>query len=89
MSTIGASNGNNPYAQVQAQTLWKRGQQSSAAQGDAASQSFAPASAQSTNAPASPQPPAPSTKTSASVGTFPRYEPQTLQTLLALQAAKG
>jgi anaerobic magnesium-protoporphyrin IX monomethyl ester cyclase len=50
VSTIGASSSNNPYAQVQA--LWKRGQQSSAAQGDAASQSFAPTSSQSTNTPA-------------------------------------
>ena len=89
MSTIGASSGSNPYAQVQAQTLLKRGQQSSATQGDAASQSFAPTSAQSANATASPQPTAPTTKTSASAGTFPRYEPLTLQTLLALQTVKG
>jgi anaerobic magnesium-protoporphyrin IX monomethyl ester cyclase len=50
MSTIGASNSNDPHAQVQARR--KRGQQSSAAQGDAASQSFAPTSSQSTNTPA-------------------------------------
>jgi anaerobic magnesium-protoporphyrin IX monomethyl ester cyclase len=51
MSTIGASSSNDPHAQDQ--ELWKRGQRSSAAQGDAASQSFAPTSSQSTNTPAS------------------------------------
>ena len=51
VSTIGASSSNDPYAQAQA--LRKRGQQSSAAQGDAASQSFASTSSQSTNTPAS------------------------------------
>jgi anaerobic magnesium-protoporphyrin IX monomethyl ester cyclase len=51
MSMIGASSSNDPHAQVQARR--KRGQQSSAAQGDAASQSFAPTSSQSTNASAS------------------------------------
>jgi anaerobic magnesium-protoporphyrin IX monomethyl ester cyclase len=50
MSTIGASDSNDPHAQVQA--LRKRGRQSSDAQGDAASQSFAPTSSQSTNTPA-------------------------------------
>jgi anaerobic magnesium-protoporphyrin IX monomethyl ester cyclase len=51
MSTIGPSSSNASYAQVQA--LRKRGQQSSATQGDAASKSFAPTSSRSTNAPAS------------------------------------
>ena len=51
MSTIGASSGNNPRAKVR--TLRKPGQQRSGAQGDAASQSVAPTSSQSTNTPAS------------------------------------
>ena len=53
MSTVGASNSNNPYAQLQA--LWQRGQsQSSAAQGDAPSQSFALTSSQKTSVPSAP-----------------------------------
>ena len=87
MSTIGASNSNNPYAQLQA--LWKRGQsQSSAAQGDAPSQSFAATGPQNTNTSSSPATaPASAKTTSTSAGTFPRFEPQTLQTLLAVQAS--
>jgi anaerobic magnesium-protoporphyrin IX monomethyl ester cyclase len=50
-SRIGASSSDDPYAQIQA--LGKREQRSSAAQGDAASQVFAPTSSQSTNTPAS------------------------------------
>ena len=50
MSTIGASSSDDPHAGSGAA---ERGQQSSAAQGDAASQSFAPTSSQSTNTPAS------------------------------------
>ncbi len=89
MSTVGASNSNNPYAQLQA--LWKRGQsQSSAAEGDAPSQSFAPTSSQSTNVPAAATAASsPGAKTPTSAGTFPRFEPQTLQTLLALQASNN
>jgi hypothetical protein len=88
MSTVGASNSNNPYAQLQA--LWKRGQsQSSAAEGDAPSQSFAPTSSQSTNLPAAATAASPGAKTPTSAGTFPRFEPQTLQTLLALQASNN
>jgi anaerobic magnesium-protoporphyrin IX monomethyl ester cyclase len=48
--TVGASSSNDPDAQVQA--LRERGQQSSAAQGDATSQLFAPTGSQSTNTPA-------------------------------------
>lgn len=51
MSTIGASSSENPTVQVQA--LRQPGQQGSAAQGDAASQSFAPISSQAANTPAS------------------------------------
>ncbi len=89
MSTIGASNGNSPYVQVQ--TLWKRGQpQSSAAQGDAPSQSFAATGPQNANTSSSTTAAPPSAKTtSTSVGTFPRFEPQTLQTLLAAQASSN
>jgi hypothetical protein len=87
MSTIGASSSNNPYANIQ--MLWKRGQaqsQSGAAQGDAPSQTFgATTSPQAANAPASPTAAPPSGKTSTSGGTFPRFEPQTLQALLAVQ----
>ncbi len=87
MSTVGASNGNNPY--VQAQTLWKRGQsQSTAARGDAPSQSFATTGPQNSNTSSATAATPPSVKTtSTSAGTFPRFEPQTLQTLLAVQAA--
>jgi hypothetical protein len=85
MSTIGASS-NNPYANIQA--LWQRGKaQRSAAQGDAPSQTFATTGPQATNAP-SPAPAAASGgAASASGGTFPRFEPQTLQALLALQTS--
>jgi anaerobic magnesium-protoporphyrin IX monomethyl ester cyclase len=48
---IGVASGNDPRAQVQ--TLRKREQPSSAAGGDAASQTLAPARSQSTNTPAS------------------------------------
>jgi hypothetical protein len=84
MSTVGASSGNNPYANVQA--LLKRGQaQSSAAQGDAPSQTFTATSPQSTSAPTS-TPAAPAGgKASTSGGAFPRFEPMTLQALLAVQ----
>lgn len=87
MSTIGASSSNNPYAQVQA--LWQKGQsQSSAAQGDAPSKSFALTSAQKTSVPSPAVAAAPSgAKPATSSGTFPRFEPQTLQTLIALQAS--
>jgi hypothetical protein len=85
MSTVGASG--NSFVQVQA--VWKRGQpqSSGAAQGDAPSQSFAPTSTQAANTSSSP-PPQPGAKAATSVGTFPRFEPQTLQTLLALQSVK-
>jgi hypothetical protein len=94
MSTVGASN-NNPYAYIQAQ--WQRGKtQSSAAQGstsqqgDAPSQTFTATSTQGTSAPAStPAAPASTTTSGSGGGTFPRYEPQTLQTLLALQSTGG
>jgi hypothetical protein len=87
MSTVGASNGNTPFVQVQ--TLWKRGQsQSSAAQGDAPSQSFAATGPQNSNTSSAATAAPPSVKTtSTSAGTFPRFEPQTLQTLLAVQAS--
>ena len=89
MSTVGASNGNNPF--VQLQTLWKRGQsQSSAAQGDAPSQSFAATGPQNANTSSSTTAAPANVKTTyTSVGTFPRFEPQTLQTLLAAQAANN
>ena len=89
MSTVGASNSNNPFAQLQ--LLWKRGQsQSSAAQGDAASQSSATTGAQNTNTTSSTAAAVPSVKTTpTSAGTFPRFEPQTMQTLLALQASNN
>ena len=48
-STIGASSSDDPHAQTNAPS--RRGQQSSAAQGDAASQLFAPTSSRSTNTP--------------------------------------
>jgi len=51
VSTIVASSSDDPYARGQA--LRRRGQQGSAPQGDAASQSLAPTSSQSTNTPAS------------------------------------
>jgi hypothetical protein len=51
MSTIGASGSND--LDVQVRVLGKPGQQSGAAQSDAASQLFAPTSAQGTNTPAS------------------------------------
>jgi hypothetical protein len=86
MSTVGASNSNNPYAQLQA--LWQRGQsQSSTAQGDAPSQSFAPTSSQKTNVSSPPPAASSSAKPTTSAGTFPRFEPQTLQMLIALQAS--
>ncbi len=89
MSTVGASNSNSPYAQLQ--TLWKRGQsQSSAAQGDAPSQSFAATRSPSTNLPAAAAAASSGAKApTTSAGTFPRFEPQTLQTLLALQASNN
>ncbi len=86
MSTVGASNSNNPYAQLQA--LWQRGQsQSTAAQGDAPSQSFALTSSQKTSVPSAPAAASSSATPATSAGTFPRFEPQTLQTLIALQAS--
>jgi hypothetical protein len=86
MSTVGPSTSNSPYAQVQA--LWKKGQsQGSAASGDAPSQTFSATSTQGAGAPASTAAGASSGKTSTSGGTFPRFEPQTLQTLLALQTS--
>jgi hypothetical protein len=86
MSTIGASNSNTPHAQLQA--LWQQGQsQSSAAQGDAPSQSFAPTSSQKTNVLSPPSAASSSAKPATSAGTFPRFEPQTFQTLIALQAS--
>jgi hypothetical protein len=94
MSTIGAPSSNGPSANLQAQ--WKRGQTAgSAAQGDAPSQSFTEAPSPSFSA-AGPQaagvPSAPAAgsaggKASTSGGTFPRFEPQTLQVLLALQTS--
>jgi hypothetical protein len=84
MSTIGASSGNNPYANVQA--LWKRGQaQSSAAQGDAPSQTFTATGPQSTTLPSSTTAAPTGGKASTSGGAFPRFEPMTLQALLAVQ----
>jgi hypothetical protein len=84
MSTIGASNSNNPYVAVQAQ--WQRGKtQSSAAQGDAPSQSFTVTGPQGTSTPSSTTAAPSGGATSTSGGTFPRFEPQTLQALLALQ----
>jgi hypothetical protein len=84
MSTVGASSNN--FTQLQA--VFKRGQaqNSGAAQGDAPSQSFAPTGQQTTNTQSSPPPPQPGAKAATSSGTFPRFEPQTLQTLLALQS---
>jgi hypothetical protein len=85
MSSIGASN-NNPNAYIQA--MLQRGKPpSSAAQGDAPSQTFTAVSPQSTSAPAPAAAASPSAAKSGSGGTFPKFEPQTLQTLLALQAA--
>jgi hypothetical protein len=85
MSTVSASSNNLPQLQV-----WKRGQTQSggAAQGDAPSQSFAPTSQQTTNTPSSLPAPQAGAKAATSAGTFPRFEPQTLQTLLALQQVK-
>jgi len=84
MSTVNASNSNNPYASVQA--LWQRGQsQSSAAQGDAPSQPFTVTSQSGANAPSSTAAASSGGAASASGGTFPRFEPQTLEALLALQ----
>jgi hypothetical protein len=87
MSTVGASN-SNPYANVQ--VLWQRGKaQSSAAQGDGASQAFATTGPQATSAASSPAIAASSGTASASGGKFPRFEPQTLQALLAAQTTSG
>jgi hypothetical protein len=84
MSTVNASNSNNPYASVQA--LWQRGQaQSGAAQGDAPSQLFTISSPRATSAPPSTTAARPNGAPLTSGGTFPRFEPQTLQALLALQ----
>ncbi len=87
MSTVSPSNSNNLYIQLQAP--WKRGQsQSSAAQGDAPSQSLAATGPQNANATSSTAAAPPSVKmTPTSAGTFPRFEPQTLQVLLAAQAS--
>jgi len=83
MSTVGAPNGN--YVTLQAQ--WKRGQtQSSATQGDAPSQTFLPIGSKPNAAPAATTATTPASKPTTSVGTFPRFEPQTWQTLLALQS---
>jgi hypothetical protein len=87
MSTVGASN-NNPYANIQA--LWQRGKgQSSAAQGDGASQAFAMTGPQATNVTSSPTVAASSGAAATSGGKFPRFEPQTLQALLAAQTTSG
>ncbi len=90
--SVGASS-NNPYAFIQAQ--WQRGKtqtpsstaQGSASQGDAPSQAFAAPSPQTATTPATTPAAAVSGKTAVSSGgTFPRYEHQTLQALLALQS---
>ncbi len=90
MSTVGAPSSNNPFTYVQ--TLRRQGQtQSSAAQGDPQSQQFAvtgpqaPTALSSTSAASSATASSGST-TSTSSNTFPRFEAQTLQTLLALQS---
>ncbi len=90
MTTVGAPTGNNPYTYLQ--PTKRPGQpQSSAAQGDPQSQQFAATAPQSTSAASS----APATSTAAASpgsatsttsSTFPRFEPQTLQALLALQS---
>ncbi len=93
MSTIGAPTSNNPYSYVQ--TLRQQGQsQSSAAQGDSQSQQFAVTGPQgvSAAAPVSAATPAAASSgatASGSGGSFPRFDPQTLRTLLALQATNG
>lgn len=85
MSTVSASSSNNPYTYLQPQR-----RQGSAAQSDSQSQQFpvsgpqAVSAVQSTNAAVTaPSPSGGAASTSS--GTFPRFEPQTLQALLALQ----
>lgn len=91
MSTVGASS-NNPYAYLQ--TVRRQGQaQSNATQSDSQSQQFTvtpPQGARTVSAPSAGSTTATSSggATSTSGGTtFPRYEPQTLQALLALQSS--
>jgi hypothetical protein len=90
MSTVGAPSSNNPYAYLQ--PTKRPGQaQSSAAQGDPQSQQFAVTAPQSTSAASSTTAASTATAssgsaTSTSSSTFPRFEPQTLQALLALQS---
>jgi hypothetical protein len=91
MSTVDGPSSNNPFAYLQ--TVRGQGQaQSSAAQGDPQSQQFAVAAPQGASAAmaaaAVPISPAPSGGKPPTAGTiFPRFEPQTLQALLALQTS--
>jgi len=87
MPNVGATNGNIPSAGLQ--PPWQRGKmQGSTAQGDAPSQTFTAAPPQQANPTASaPTAASSGSKTGGgSVGAFPRFEPQTLQTLLDVQA---
>ena len=84
MSTVSASN-SNPYAFTQA--TWQRAKsQSSATQGDAASQPSPATGPASATTAVTTTVVSPGSAKSTSSGGFPRFEPQTLQTLLAVQA---
>jgi hypothetical protein len=86
MSTVVTSN-----SSAFTQSIWQRtkSQNSGAAQGDAASQSFPATAAPAATVAAAPATAAPSGTKTTSGGTFPRFEPQTLQVLLAQQATNG
>jgi hypothetical protein len=86
MSSVGAPNGNNAYT---AQTLWQRDKaQGGAGHGDGPSQTFGATAPQATNSPASNTAAVSSGKVAVFGGTFPRFDPVTMRTLLALQTAK-
>lgn len=89
MTTIGASN-HKHHSSIQSllhqgTTQSSASQSASALLGNATSQTFSAASPQSTSTPASTTAASSAGKTSAAAVTFPRFEPQTLQALLALQ----
>jgi hypothetical protein len=86
MSTVVTS---NSLAFTQSIRQRTKPQNSGATQGDAASQSFATTPTSPTTPPSAPTTSAlPATKPTSS-GTFPRFEPQTLQVLLAQQTTNG